>query len=164
MNKITIDRATVQQALEALDGVAQWVEQRPKTHPWDAWKQVEPAMIALREALEQPEPPGLLNQFLALAEANGIKTIHDLPGLIPALQATEQSEQESKHVVKSNGRYSPLLTHMMNKRDTTPAAAQQRKPLTEKRIHKLWRGLAEGEGIEKFARAIEAAHGIKVGK
>jgi hypothetical protein len=39
--------------------------------------------------------------------------------------------------------------------------AAQRKPLTEPRIHKLWRGLAQGEGIEEFARAIEAAHGIK---
>jgi hypothetical protein len=43
--------------------------------------------------------------------------------------------------------------------DTPPAA--QHKPLTEQRIHKLWRGLAEGEGIEEFARAVEADHGIK---
>ena len=41
--------------------------------------------------------------------------------------------------------------------------AAQRKPLTEPRIHKLWRGLAQGEGIEEFARAIEAAHNIKEG-
>jgi len=53
----------------------------------------------------------------------------------------------------------PIGTHLY----TTPPAAQpeQRKPLTEPRIHKLWRGLAQGEGIEEFARAIEAAHGIK---
>jgi hypothetical protein len=43
------------------------------------------------------------------------------------------------------------------------AQPEQRKPLTEPRIHKLWRGLAQGEGIEEFARAIEAAHGIKEG-
>jgi hypothetical protein len=39
-------------------------------------------------------------------------------------EALEQPEQEPKHVVKSNGRHSPLLTHMMHKRDTTPPAAQ----------------------------------------
>jgi hypothetical protein len=35
------------------------------------------------------------------------------------------------------------------------------QPLTEQRIHKIWRSLAEGEGLDEFARAIEAAHGIK---
>lgn len=49
------DRELMQQALEALDGVAQWVEMRPKTHPWDAWQRVEPAMNALRERLAHPE-------------------------------------------------------------------------------------------------------------
>lgn len=38
-------------ALEALVGVAQWVEQRPATHPWDAWQRVYPAIEALREVL-----------------------------------------------------------------------------------------------------------------
>ena len=42
-------------ALEALEGVATWVEVRPKTHPWDTWQRVEPAITAIREALaEQP--------------------------------------------------------------------------------------------------------------
>jgi hypothetical protein len=40
-----------------------------------------------------------------------------------------------------------------------PTAPAQ--PLTEQRIHKIWRSLAEGEGLDEFARAIEAAHGIK---
>jgi hypothetical protein len=39
--------------------------------------------------------------------------------------------------------------------------AAQQQPLTEQRIHKIWRSLAEGEGLDEFARAIEAAHGIK---
>jgi len=30
--------ALLRQALEALDGVAQWVNKRPDTHPWDAWR------------------------------------------------------------------------------------------------------------------------------
>lgn len=38
---------------QALEGVVQWVEKRPDTHPWDAWQRVEPAITALRIALEQ---------------------------------------------------------------------------------------------------------------
>jgi hypothetical protein len=47
------DEALLRQALEALEGVAQWVKKRPDTHPWDAWQRVEPAITALRIALEQ---------------------------------------------------------------------------------------------------------------
>jgi hypothetical protein len=50
-------REAAQQALEALEGVAQWVEKRPDTHPWDAWQRVEPAITTLRAALEQPDGP-----------------------------------------------------------------------------------------------------------
>jgi hypothetical protein len=39
-----------------------------------------------------PKPIGSFDEFMAAAEANGIKTIHDLPGLIPALLATEPAE------------------------------------------------------------------------
>ena len=42
-------------AMEALEGVAQWVEKRPDTHPWGAWQRVEPAIVALRAALAQQE-------------------------------------------------------------------------------------------------------------
>jgi hypothetical protein len=43
---------------------------------------------------------------------------------ITALRAAiEQAEkQEPRHIVQSNGRHSPLLTHMMNSRNTPPAA------------------------------------------
>jgi hypothetical protein len=33
--------------------------------------------------------------------------------------------QEPRHIVQSNGRHSPLLTHMMNSRNTPPAAQQE---------------------------------------
>ena len=36
----------------------------------------------------------------------------------------EAEKQEPRHIVQSNGRHSPLLTHMMNSR-TTPTAAQR---------------------------------------
>lgn len=38
------------------------------------------------------------------------------------------------------------------------AEAQERKPLSEKQIHKLWKNLRSDDGIEEFARAIEQAH------
>ena len=44
MNKILIDRSTVEQALEALEGGA------------DSWQRVGPAIDALRAALAEPVP------------------------------------------------------------------------------------------------------------
>ena len=42
-------------ALEALSGVADWVNVRTKEHPWDQFQRVAPAITALREELaEQP--------------------------------------------------------------------------------------------------------------
>ncbi len=45
----------MKQALGALDGVADWVNTRTREHPWDQWQRVEPAMTALRAAIEQAE-------------------------------------------------------------------------------------------------------------
>lgn len=53
VGQVKRDEALLRQALSALEGVAQWVEKRPDTHPWDAWQRVEPAITALRIALEQ---------------------------------------------------------------------------------------------------------------
>jgi hypothetical protein len=33
----------------------------------------------------------------------------------------EAESVEPKHIVQPNGRYSPLLTHMMNKKDAPPS-------------------------------------------
>jgi hypothetical protein len=48
----------------------------------------------------------------------------DMSDAITALNAAiERAEkQEPTHIVQSNGRHSPLLTHMMNSRTTPPAA------------------------------------------
>jgi hypothetical protein len=51
------------------------------------------------ERAEQPSSSGF-KTFLALAEKAGIKTIHDIPGLIPALQATERAEQPPRDAVQ----------------------------------------------------------------
>ena len=36
-----------------------------------------------------------------------------------SVQAKPEPKQENKHIVQSNGRYSPLLTHMMNNQPKT---------------------------------------------
>ncbi|MEN9885758.1 MAG: hypothetical protein RL758_336, partial [Pseudomonadota bacterium] len=54
----------MKQALEALSGVADWVNTRTREHPWDQWQRVEPAITTLRTAIEQAEkqePSGWVN-------------------------------------------------------------------------------------------------------
>lgn len=59
-------------------------------HEW--LKQHAPHRLVPQQAA--PEPQGnLLDRFVSLADQAGIKSIHDLPGLIPALQATEQAPE-----------------------------------------------------------------------
>ena len=83
---------------------------------------------------------------------------------ITALEEALAQTQEPVHNVQSNGRHSPLLTHMMNKQTTPP----QRKPLTNGEIYTAYITAtnqtlrAQDEQLAfAFARAIEAAHGIK---
>jgi hypothetical protein len=77
---------------------------------------------------------------------------------ITALKAAlEQPEQEPKHVVKSNGRHSPLLTHMMNKQDTTPPAAQpEQEPVPDALGHigfqEWWDAVADGYEVNDFKK------------
>ena len=52
----------------------------------------------------------------------------DMSEAITALRTAiaEAEKQEPRHTVQSNGRHTPLLTHMMNSRTTPPA--EQRQP------------------------------------
>ena len=81
-------------------------------------------------------------------------------------EALAQDEQELVHSVQSNGRHSPLLTHMMNKRTTPP----KRQPLTlnemsaiEEKVYMqtIHKGKPSFEYAHALIRATEAAHGIK---
>ena len=47
----------------------------------------------------------------------------------------EAEKQEPRHIVQSNGRHSPLLTHMMNSRTTPPAAPVQEPVAWAKFLH-----------------------------
>ena len=76
------------------------------------------------------------------------------------------SSQELVHSVQSNGRHSPLLTHMMNKQTTPP----KRQPLTlnemsaiEEKVYMqtIHKGKPSFEYAHALIRATEAAHGIK---
>jgi len=91
-----------------------------------------------------------------------------------------QPAQEPLHIVQSNGKHSPLLTHMMSKR-TTPPAAPVQEPTGMLHIDRLgqwldaslkerkrpWVGLTDDELADiwykesldwmEFARAHEAA-------
>lgn len=77
-----------------------------------------------------------------------------------------QPQQELVHSVQSNGKHSPLLTHMMNKRTTPP----KRQPLTlnemsaiEEKVYMqtIHKGKPSFEYAHALIRATEAAHGIK---
>jgi hypothetical protein len=56
------------QALDALSGVADWVNLRTREHPWDQYQRVEPAITALRTALQQAEPVSALTRYTEIAE------------------------------------------------------------------------------------------------
>jgi hypothetical protein len=57
----------MQQALDALSGVADWVNLRTSEHPWDQYQRVEPAIDALRAALAQQAKPVAMDKLIQLA-------------------------------------------------------------------------------------------------
>jgi len=115
---------------------------------------------------------------LELCNVCGWKTLIPDDGCLNCERA--QPAQEPLHIVQSNGKHSPLLTHMMSKR-TTPPAAPVQEPTGMLHIDRLgqwldaslkerkrpWVGLTEDELADlwykesldwmEFARAHEAA-------
>ena len=79
-----------------------------------------------------------------------------------------QPAQEPLHIVQSNGKHSPLLTHMMSKR-TTPPAAPVQEPTGMLHIDRLgqwldaslkerkrpWAGLTDEEWLSLGCKSIE---------
>jgi hypothetical protein len=165
------DRELMKQALEGWDGPA-------------GFPKLCKAMEAMRERLaltkQEPDAYGYASRLaVAIWEQHykGVapqwKPLDDLMGVLTQIDnmtagltaPTAAPVQEPRHTVQSNGRHSPLLTHMMNSRNTPPAQPAQRQPLTDEEIMQTWEGVikyAPGEvRLKDFARAIEAAHGIK---
>jgi hypothetical protein len=97
------------------------------------WQFLIPDVLAaLKEVWEQPkqEPVVCKHKFVMDDEAPshaccqfcGEVRIASTPLTPPAQPAPVQ---EPRHTVQLNGRHSPLLTHMMNSRNTPPAAQQE---------------------------------------
>jgi hypothetical protein len=142
---------------DQLRQAAQAVVERWDTPAWE-WRDQGPTadlMADLRKALAQPEQEpvawdGYNLDDMCEAFDRVIEEHHQRKN--PFHDPVNKDAMIALRVLRG------FVPHM--KLYTTPPAAQ-RKPLTEPRIHKLWRGLAPGEGIEEFARAIEADHNIK---
>jgi len=99
--------------------------------------------------------------------------------IIEAKAALAQPAQEPLHIVQSNGKHSPLLTHMMSKRTTPPQPVQEPTGMLHidrlgqwldaslKERKRPWVGLTDDELADiwykesldwmEFARAHEAA-------
>jgi len=102
----------------------------------------------------------VMRQALELALEALKENVHELIAENKALkESLRQPEQEpDKYVMdiectKCGAKQSGVLTV-----NTTPP---QRKPLTDEEIQELWESTASYYNVCDFARAIEAAHGIK---
>ena len=120
---ITLPRATVQQALEALEYIR-------STTVWQADKHAaNPAITALRAALEQPE-----QEPVAWCDIEEDGTIHGL-----------------RYWSEPGRREHALYTH-----------PPRREPLSDEELDRLWREPMSADWEHReYARAVEAAHGIK---
>jgi len=135
---ITVDRAVLKQALEALEEIIKWYGARDKAEvlmaPHNQNPEIKQAMElvpALRTALEQLEPEPVWWM---------LKTGH-------GTQFKEQLTDELK-ALTWNGKpmWVPLYT-----------APPQRKPLSDDEIQAIWKKTFEsGSSPNTFARAIEA--------
>ena len=74
----TTTRQLIIQMKSALEGVSQWVNQRPDTHPWDAWQRVIPAITAADRWLADAGQPSDLVKRLRDTASNGISVWGDL--------------------------------------------------------------------------------------
>jgi len=125
---------------------------------------IEPESTSEGEMLDQLKETirELLTQALVL---NGVVTRRQLDERFhfgkldtDALNAQlARSAQEPKHVVKSNGRHSPLLTHMMNKRDSAlPAAVAAEREACAKVCETEWSNVVEKMYGQECAEVIRA--------
>ena len=114
------------------------------------------AITAIKEALAQPEHGWTPERIAGMAR---LKEAQDK-------KLTEPEQEPVGEIVDAiEGAFKCSFTKMLpvgTKLYTTPS---QRKPLTDKRVYKLWndkyRSWIGGEQFESIARAIEAAHNSK---
>jgi len=145
---------TMKQALEALDGVADWVNTRTREHPWDQWQRVEPAMNTLRAAIEQAEKQEPYGYFRYDIRLDAWVQNRESDKGVPLYTAPPQRQPHELLCVcgaswSIDGEGNEELL-------STPP---QRQPLTDAEIKAVIRA-GEYDTMEEFARAIERAHGI----
>ena len=163
MSKITIDRAVVEQALEALFMYKPMVTGVTFQHGLDA-------MQALRAALEQPVEQELVAwQSIEAMAVQRYKVVpaHDSMFYRHAVVAGDGTQQlyigretECENIARKfagaflDGAYvASLYTHPQPKRE----------PLTDEEIISMWEfpnDLSWMDSVVRLVRAIEAAHGI----
>jgi len=133
-------REAAQQALEALESLFNW-----QVDP-DRGKRCSDAITALRAALAQEEQePVVFTGDVARRMREAEMTFHlGMPHAVVMQQMT---------------RFHDLVCAEASLRAAAAFAIPPRREwqsLSEQERHRLWRKLGEGEGIDEYARAIEA--------
>lgn len=140
------EREALKLALEALEGMATWVEMRPKTHPWDTWSRVEPAIAAIKETLAKPS---------VSVEQEPVAYWDDEETFV----LPKQKEWDKRTGgISTFGCDTPLYTTPPQRK---PLTDEQVKTRTDEQIEKIYRAVDGNEFPIDFCREIEFAHGIK---
>ena len=150
-------RKAAQQALEALDF-------DPRSVTISCVPRLKSAAEVLRAALAQPERKPLMQDGIEDRETRGLSTW--LSTRLDDYRAW-RPEPEPVAWINEHGHIDRGLDAILDPTGWTPlyTAPPQRKPLTDQEAKVLWADVYEpGHHLwviaERFARAIEAAHGI----
>ena len=157
-------------ALEALEGYVNVVVSVNNPNEWtpkvaDAGEPARKAITAIKEALAQPE--GCQCPACKVTPHTSDCSVHSEPAYPKgACNCGAQPEQEPVAWMNDSTPSGIFARHIDGARNfgctiplyTTPP---QRKPLTDEEIMDLCRSLPTTQYTTAFARAIEAAHGIK---
>ena len=165
MTAMQIDRAVVEQALEAL------LNSRPLATEDDCVDKVREhnkAITALRAALAQQDEPDHETRA-ELAEQQVVQLAEERDHYRNLWQKAQQAEPVAWLQPKTvDGHLRPDLGYETCSKDDYGAfpvntAPPQRKPLTEEEIDKIFKHLCNtvGASCKTMARAVERAHGIK---
>jgi len=143
------ERKVIELALEALQfalhvGFPESSESQIKKGE-KAYQQHRAAITAIKEALAQPD------QDEVDIRSRLYQRIHELETQLA------QPEQEPVKMVA----YNCTCGRTMKFESVHGVVAPQRKPLTDEEIQELWESTASYYNVCDFAKAIEAAHGIK---
>ena len=126
-----------------------WIEKQPEETPESKYD-VDTRYVVIREieaALAQPE-----QDWIERERAVGYREGHQ-----NALKQMAQPEQEPVKLVS----YNCKCGRTMNFESVHGVVAPQRKPLMDEQIYDMYNEPRSDAEMLEFARAIEAAHGIK---